>query len=329
MNAIEACVNPNVVAGTFLLNHQYPTVLFDSGADYSLISNDFLPLIDASLSLLAYYFELEMVNGGLSRNSQVVRDCVLELCDHPFYIDLMPFDIGSFDVIVGMDWLSAMNAMIDYGSRVVRIPLESGEELVVQVKDFADVFPDDLPGLPPSRKLDFRIDLIPNASPVAKAPYRLAMTEMQETKEEHAEHLKLVLELLQKEKLYAKFSKCEFWLEEVHFLGHVVNKEGIHVDPSKFDAVKNWRRPETPTEIRQFLGLAGYYRRFIEGFSKIGQPLTLLTQRERRFEWGNKQERSFQLLKDKLCDAPILTLPNGPDDFVVYCDAFGQSLGVF
>lgn len=99
------------------------------------------------------------------------------------------------------------------------------------------------------------------------------------------------------------------------------------MDLSKIEAVKNWRRPETPTEIRQFLGLAGYYRRFIENFSKIAQPLTLLTQRERKFDWGEKQEQAFQLLKDKLCDAPILNLPDGADDYVVYCDASGQGLG--
>ena len=147
------------------------------------------------------------------------------------------------------------------------------------------------------------------------------------TKEEHDGHLRLVLELLRKEKLYAKFSKCEFWMKEVQFLGHVVSKNGIHVDPSKIDAVRNWRRPETPTEIRQFLGLAGYYRRFIENFSKIAQLLTMITQKERDFDWGEKREKAFQTLKDKLRDAPILNLPDGPDGFVVYCDASGQGLG--
>ncbi|GKA49356.1 putative reverse transcriptase domain-containing protein [Tanacetum coccineum] len=119
------------------------------------------------------------------------------------------------------------------------------------------------------------------------------------TQEEHVEHLRLVLELLKKEKLYAKFSKCEFWLREVQFLGHVINGNGIHVDPSKIEAVKNWKAPRTPTKVRLFLGLAGYYRRFIENFSKI----------------------------DKLCKAPVLALPDRPEDFVVYCDASGIGLG--
>ncbi|GJU25757.1 retrovirus-related pol polyprotein from transposon TNT 1-94 [Tanacetum coccineum] len=116
-------------------------------------------------------------------------------------------------------------------------------------------------------------------------------------KEEHEVHLKLVLELLKKEKLFAKFSKCEFWLQEVHFLGHVVNSKGIHMDPSKIEAVKNWKVPKTPSEIRSFLGL------------------------------GKEQEEAFQTLKDNLCNAPILSLPKGSEDFVVYCDASNQGFG--
>ncbi|GJS91772.1 reverse transcriptase domain-containing protein, partial [Tanacetum coccineum] len=121
------------------------------------------------------------------------------------------------------------------------------------------------------------------------------------TQEEHVEHLRLVLGLLKKEKLYAKFSKCEFWLREVQFLGHVINRNGIHVDPSKIEAVKNWKAPRTLTEVRSFLGLAGYYR--------------------------EEQELAFQTLKDKLCNAPVLSLPDGLEDFVVYCDASGIGLG--
>ncbi|GJX96371.1 putative reverse transcriptase domain-containing protein [Tanacetum coccineum] len=147
------------------------------------------------------------------------------------------------------------------------------------------------------------------------------------SKEEHEFHLKLILKLLKKEKLFGKFLKYEFWLQEVHFLSHVVNSEGIHVDPSKIKAVKNWKPPKTPTEIRSFLGLAGYYRRFIANFSKIAKPLTLLTRKNKKFEWGNEQENDYQTIKDMLCDAPILTLPEGPNDFVVYCDASNQGFG--
>ncbi|GJZ73017.1 putative reverse transcriptase domain-containing protein [Tanacetum coccineum] len=144
------------------------------------------------------------------------------------------------------------------------------------------------------------------------------------TQEEHVEHLRLVLGLLKKEKLYAK---CEFWLREVQFLRHVINGNGIHVDPSKIEAVKNWKALRTPTEVRSFLGLAGYYHRFIENFSKIAKSLTILTQKCKTFNWGEERELEFQTLKDKLCNTPVLALPDRLEDFLVYCDAFGIGLG--
>ncbi|GJT96627.1 putative reverse transcriptase domain-containing protein [Tanacetum coccineum] len=342
------------------------------------------------------------------------------------------------------------------------------------VRDFPEVFPEDLPGLPPARPVEFQIDLIPGAAPVARAPYRLAPSKMKELSEqlqelsdkgfirpssspwgapvlfvkkkdgsfrmcidyrelnkltvknryplprindlfdqlqgfgiyskidlrsgyhqlrvreqdipktafrtryghyefqvmpfgltnapavfmdlmnrvckpyldkfvivfiddiliyskderEHEEHLKAILELLKKEKLYAKFSKCEFWIPKVQFLGHVIDSRGIHVDPAKIESIKDWASPKTPTEIRQFLGLAGYYRRFIEGFSKIAKSMTKLTQKGIKFDWGEKEENAFQLIKQKLCSAPILALPEGSEDFVVYCDASHKGLGV-
>ncbi|GJX22396.1 hypothetical protein Tco_0226841 [Tanacetum coccineum] len=259
-------------------------------------------------------------------------------------------------------------------------------ENILVVRNFPGVFLEDLSGLLPSREVEFRIDLIPGAMPVAKSPYRLAPTEMQElsnqlkelqdkgfirprsspwgapvffikkkdgsfhicidyrelnkltiknryplprindlfdqlqgsryflknkpsiwlssvestrrrysnncildeSKEEHEVHLKLILELLEKEKLFGKFSKCEFWLQEVHFLSHVMNSEGIHVDLSKIKAVKDWKPSKTPTEICSFLGLVGYYKRFIANFLKIAKPLTLLTQKNKKFEWGDE-----------------------------------------
>ncbi|GKD26897.1 putative nucleotidyltransferase, ribonuclease H, partial [Tanacetum coccineum] len=453
LGVVEDPQDPNVVAGTFSLNDHFTTVLFDSGADYSFISTIFLPLIDMKPSVIS----------------------------------------------PGMDWLSKLRAKIICFEKIIQIPLSNEDILEVHgerpegnlkqlktmkvnepkledipvVRDFPGVFPEDLSGLPPSREVEFRIDLIPGAMPVAKSPYRLAPTEMQElsnqlkelqekgfirpssspwgalvlfvkkkdglfymcidyrelnkltiknryplpriddlfdqlqgsryfskidlrsgyhqlrvreedipktafrtryghfeftvmpfgltnapavfmdlmnrvcrpyldkfvivfiddiliyskSKEEHEVHLKLILELLEKEKLFKKFLKCEFWLQEVHFLGHVVNSEGIHVDPSKIEAVKNWKPPKTPTEICSFLGLAGYYRRFIANFSKIAKPLTLLTQKNKKFEWGDEQEIAFQTLKDMLCDALILALPEGANDFVVYCDASNQGFG--
>nr|GEY74155.1 putative reverse transcriptase domain-containing protein [Tanacetum cinerariifolium] len=341
------------------------------------------------------------------------------------------------------------------------------------VQDFPEVFPEDLPGIPPTRQVEFQIDLVPGAAPVGRTPYRLAPSEMKElsdqlkeladkgfirpssspwgapvlfvkkkdgsfrmcidyrelnkltvknryplpriddlfdqlqgssvyskidlrsgydqlrvreedisktafrtryghyefqvmpfgltnapvvfmdlmnrvckpyldkfvivfiddiliyskSKQDNEEHLKLILELLKREQLYAKFSKCEFWISKVQFLGHVIDSQGIHMDPAKIDSIKDWASPKTATEIRQFLGLAGYYRRFIEGFSKIARPMTKLTQNKVKFEWGDKQEEAFQVIKKKLCSAPILALPEGSEDFVVYCDASIKGLG--
>ncbi|GJT64644.1 putative reverse transcriptase domain-containing protein [Tanacetum coccineum] len=147
------------------------------------------------------------------------------------------------------------------------------------------------------------------------------------SKKEHEEHLRQILKLLKKEELYAKFSKCEFWISRVQFLGHVIDCRGIHVDPAKIESIKDWASPKTPTEIRQFLGLAGYYRRFIEGFSKIAKTMTKLTKGV-KFDWGcSKQEALFNIEAGKLCSAPILALPEGSEDFIAYCDASKKGLG--
>ncbi|GJV22535.1 putative reverse transcriptase domain-containing protein [Tanacetum coccineum] len=438
----------------------------------------------------------------------------------------MPVELGSFDVIIGMDWLAKYHAVIVCAEKIVRIPF--GDEILIVrgdgssnkhgtrlniisctkaqeyltkgchvflanitatkdedkskekrledvpvVQEFPEVFPEDLPGIPPTRQVEFRIDLVPGATPVARAPYRLAPSEMKElaeqlqeltdkgfirpssspwgapvlfvkkkdgsfrmcidyrelnkltvknryllpriddlfdqlqgssiyskidlrsgyhqlrvqeedipktafrtryghyefqvmsfgltnapavfmdlmnrvckpyldkfvivfiddiliyskSKKEHEEHLRQILKLLKKEELYAKFSKCEFWISRVQFLGHVIDYRGIHVDPTKIESIKDWASPKTPTEIRQFLGLAGYYRRFIKGFSKIAKSMTKLTQKGVKFDWGDKQEAAFQLLKQKLCSAPILALPEGSEDFITYCDASKKGLG--
>ncbi|XP_024995868.1 uncharacterized protein LOC112529021 [Cynara cardunculus var. scolymus] len=138
---------------------------------------------------------------------------------------------------------------------------------------------------------------------------------------DHITHLRQMLELLRKDKLYAKFPKCEFWLRKVQFLGHMISGEGISVDPFKIEAIQNWEQPKNASEIRSFLGLEGYYRRFIKDFSKISVPLTSLTFKAVKFVWNEEQEKAFQLLKPCLTNASILALPEGNDDFVVYSDA--------
>ncbi|GJT10432.1 putative reverse transcriptase domain-containing protein [Tanacetum coccineum] len=393
----------NVVAGTFLLNNRYAYILFDMGADRSFVSTAFSSQIDITPSTLDHYYDVELADGRIIGLNTILSGCTLNFLNHPFNINLMPVELGSFDAIIGMDWLAKYQAVIVCAEKIVRIPWRN-KTLIIHGDGR-------LSGLPPTRQVEFQIDLVPGAAPVARAPYRLAPSEMKElseqlkelsdkgfirpssspwgapvliddlfdqlqgssvyskidlrsgyhqlrvqeedipktafrtryghyefqvmpfgltnapavfmdlmnrvckpyldkfvivfiddiliyskNKQEHEEHLKLILELLKKEELYAKFSKCEFWIPKVQFLGHVIDSEGIHVDPAKIESVKDWASPKSPTEIRQFLGLAGYYRRFIEGFSKIAKPMTKLTQKKVRY-------------------------------FIAYCDASKKGLG--
>ena len=145
--------------------------------------------------------------------------------------------------------------------------------------------------------------------------------------EEHAEHLRVVLSRLREHKLYAKFSKCEFWLKKVPFLGHVLSDEGISVDPSKVQEVMNWKAPTSVHEIRSFLGLAGYYRRFILDFSKVAKPMTRLLQKDVKFVWTPECETAFCTLRTLLTSAPVLAQPDIEKPFDVFCDASGTGLG--
>jgi hypothetical protein len=139
--------------------------------------------------------------------------------------------------------------------------------------------------------------------------------------EEHGEHLRLVLEKLRTNQLYAKFSKCEFWLTQVAFLGHVISAGGLSVDPGKVRDVLNWKLPMNVLEIRSFLGLAGYYRRFIQDFSKIAKPMTWLLEKGKAFKWTQDCQASFEELKKRLTMAPVLVLPDLSKKFDIYCDA--------
>ncbi|XP_077228493.1 uncharacterized protein LOC143861449 [Tasmannia lanceolata] len=260
-------------------------------------------------------------------------------------------------------------SVVEVESNDVRI-----EDIPV-VNEFVDVFPEDLPGLPPDREVKFTVDLAPSTTPISKAPYRMAPVEMRELKEQleellekgfvrpsvspwgapilfvkrkddqfvvvfiddilvyssnredHENHLRILLETLRKEKLFAKFKKCEFWLTSISFFRHVISKEGVSVDPKKREAVVDWNRPNNVAEFRSFLGLAGYYRRFVEDFSRIAAPLTRLTRKGIRFVWSEECEKSFLDLKHRLVSAPILTqLVNGVG-FIIYSDASKKGLG--
>nr|GEV33590.1 reverse transcriptase domain-containing protein [Tanacetum cinerariifolium] len=258
----------NVVTSTFLLNNRYASILFDTGADRSFISTVFSSLIDIVLNPLRNSYDVKSADGKIVRVNTIMRGCTLNFLNHPFNIDLMPVELGSFDVIIGMDWLRKYHAVIVCDEKLVRVPY-GNKTLIFSGNKSSDgresrltiiscsktqeytakgLFPEDLSGLPPTRPVEFQIDLIPGAALVARAP------------------------------------------------------KGIHVDPAKIESIKDWASPKTPTEIRQFLGLASYYRRFIEGFSKIAKLITRLTQKGIRFNWGSKY-------------------------FVVYCDALHKGLG--
>ena len=145
--------------------------------------------------------------------------------------------------------------------------------------------------------------------------------------EEHSEHLRIVLQTLRERQLYAKLRKCQFWLDRVAFLGHVISVEGVSVDPKKIEAVVNLKPPKNVSEVRSFLGLAGYYCKFVEGFSKIASPLTKLTRKDVKYDWVDACQQSFEELKGRLTSAPVVALPNGRDGFVVYSDASRQGIG--
>ncbi|GJW31807.1 putative reverse transcriptase domain-containing protein [Tanacetum coccineum] len=198
--------NPNVVTGTFLLNDHYACILFDSGAEKSFVSSAFTHFINISPATLNTSYEVELADEKVVSTNTILRSCTLVLLNHVFKIDLLPTRLGSFDVIIGMDWLAYHRALIDCYVKIVRIPLPNGEILKVQgekpekdlgslafikadkkklddicvIRDFSKVFPDDLLGLPHVREVEFRIDLIPGASPVVRSPYRLAPSEMLE-----------------------------------------------------------------------------------------------------------------------------------------------------
>nr|GEY97777.1 putative reverse transcriptase domain-containing protein [Tanacetum cinerariifolium] len=214
---------------------------------------------------LGFSYEIEIANGQLVEINKVIRDRKIKIEGHIFNIDLIPFRHGSFDVIVGMGWLSRNKAEI--------VSHEKSGYHQLRVHE------DDIPKTTfRTRYGHFEFTVMPFGLTNAPA-------------EEHEMHLGLILKLLKKEKLYVKFCKCEFWLKKVQFLGHVINGNGIRVDPSKIQAVKNWEAPRTSSEVCSFLGLAGYNRRLIENFSKIAKPLTILTQKNKTYVWevGERQ----------------------------------------
>ncbi|GKC72325.1 putative reverse transcriptase domain-containing protein, partial [Tanacetum coccineum] len=306
----------NVVTGTFLLNNRYATMLFDSGTDRNFMSTTFSTLFDVIPSTLDTSYAVELADGRISKTNVILRGFTLGLLGHPFDIDLMLIELGSFDVIVSIDWLAKNHVVIVCDKRIVRISY-ADEVLIIEGdrckggsnSKINDLF-DQLQGLRVYSKINLRsgyhqlrvreedipktafrtryghyeFQVMPFRLTNAPAVFMDMMNRVCEpymenfmiifiddimiyskNKKAHERHLKLILRFLKEEKLFAKFSKCEFWLSRVKFVGHVIDSEGIHVDPAKIESIKDWASPKTPTKICQFLGLAGYYRRFIKG----------------------------------------------------------------
>nr|GEV61055.1 retrotransposon protein, putative, Ty3-gypsy subclass [Tanacetum cinerariifolium] len=337
----------NVVKGTFLINNVYASVLFDTGADRSFISSTFSEHLNVTPTALETSYDVELADEKSLTATTILRGCTLNLQNHTFKIDLLPIELGSFNVIIEMGWISEHRAVvvcyekfvkkkdgsfrmcIDYRYHQLRVREEDilKTSFRTQYRHYEfQVMPFGLTNAPA-----VFIDLMNRVCKPYLDKFLIVFIDniliYFRNEKEHAKHLKTILELLKKEKLYPKFSKFKFWISTVKFIGHVIDSSGIYVDPAKIEAVKNWASPTTPFKIRQFLGLVGYYRRFIKGFSKIVKPMTELKQKENKFDWGEEQESAFQLLKQKLCDAPILVLPEGSDDFVVYYDASIRGLG--
>ncbi|GJS37699.1 reverse transcriptase domain-containing protein [Tanacetum coccineum] len=223
----DANPDSNVVKGMFLLNNHYAFILFDSGVDRSFVSTTFSTLLDITLDTLDVSYVVKLVDERISKTNTILRGCTLGLLGHPFNIDLMPVELRSFDAIIGMDCVSTVRpARIVYSA--TRTSSDKGSYIETECPHPGS------PSLGLSKKKDGSFSDV--------------------SKEEHAEHLKLILELLKKEEMYAKFSKCEFWLSKIQFLGHVIDSEGIHMDPTKIYYIEGLASPKLRIDFRQILG---------------------------------------------------------------------------
>ncbi|XP_061339376.1 uncharacterized protein LOC133286051 [Gastrolobium bilobum] len=473
----QAEKGPNLVKGTIYINGYDIDVLFDTGATHSCMSDFMAVGLNLPMYEMSPPMKVTTATGEKCSTSCMCKDVEFKYEGRDYIIDFICLPMVSLQVILGMDWLSKNCAVIDCcGKKLVMLSEESATSSspcisihqarrvleegalgyiwlgrlvssstqdkiadIPIVNEFMDVFPDEIPNLPPEREIEFSIELLPGVGPISMAPYRMSPLELAELKKqiedllakqfiqpsvspwgapvlfvkkkdgtlrlvtgyrqlnkvtirvksddipktafrsryghyeyqvipfgltnaptmfmnymnhlfkpyldqfvvvfiddiliyskninEHADHLRIVLQVLKDNQLYAKFSKCEFWLSKVQFLGHVISADGVAVDPSKIEVVMDWERPKTVSEVRSFLGLAGYYRRFIKGFSTMVLPLTCLTRKEIPFVWTQECEDCFHALKEKLTTAPILTLPDPERTFEVYCDASGKGLG--
>nr|GEY15937.1 putative reverse transcriptase domain, ribonuclease H-like domain, aspartic peptidase domain protein [Tanacetum cinerariifolium] len=352
----------NVVMGTFLLNNRYAIMLFDFRADKSFVDIKFSHLIDIKPVKLNSSYEVELADGKIVSTISVLRGCILNLLDHLFDIDLMPIKLGTFDVIVGMDWLVERDALIVCGKKEVYVPYKNKTLVVTSdssvsrlkviscikarkyIKRGSQLFIAQVTKKEPAKKQLQDVPVIcnfPEGAPVLfvkkkDGSFRMCIDYRELNKLTVKNRYPLLriddlFDQLQGSSMYSKiylrsgYHQLRIREEDIPITAfqtsHVIGSKGVHVDPAKVEAILNWSAPVTPTKVRQFLGLAGYYQRFIEGFSLISKPLFRLTQKNKKYEWGMEEEEAFQTLKQKLCSTPILALPEGTKNFIVYCDA--------
>ncbi|GJY37329.1 putative reverse transcriptase domain-containing protein [Tanacetum coccineum] len=328
----------NVVTGTFLLNNYHARTLFDSGANRNFVSTTFSVLLDIVQSTLDISYVVELANGRIAKMNTFLRGFTLGLLGHPLDIDLMPVELGSFDVIIGdgcsggeksrLSIISCTKTQkyIQKGCQVFLAQFtkkktedkseEKQLEDVLTVRDFPEVFQEDLPGLPSTRQVEFQIDLVLSAVPLARSLYRLAPSEMQELSAQLKElsgigfirpcSLPWGAPILFVKKKDGSFQMC-------------IDYHGVQ------DSLWSLRAPSNAFWTNQRTG--DIHGSDESGFSKIAKRITKLTQKSVKFDWGEKEEAAFQTLKQKLCSAPILALPEGSENFVVYCDASHKGLG--
>ncbi|GJS20589.1 putative reverse transcriptase domain-containing protein [Tanacetum coccineum] len=362
--------DPNVVTGTFLLNQHLARVLFDSGTNKSFISISLADMLNIPPITIDTFYDIEMADKNLVSTNTVIQGATLTLLNQPFEIDILSIKLGSFDVFIGMDWLSKHHARIIYDEKVVHIPIdaqvmekksdEKRLEDIPVVREFPKVFPEDLPGLPPVLQVEFQIDLIPRVKPVARAPYRLVPSEMQELSNQLQEladenryplpRIDDLFDQLQGSTVYSKidlrlgYHKLRVRDEDIPMTafrtryGHYefqVMPFGLTNAPVVFmDLINRVCKPYLDKFVIMFIDDILIYSRLQVDTAKIeavknwiAKSLTELTQKNKNYISGEDHESAFQLLKQKLCEAPILALPEGNDDFVVYCDASHQGLG--
>nr|GEU42181.1 putative reverse transcriptase domain-containing protein [Tanacetum cinerariifolium] len=315
----KAGANPdnNVIMGTFLLNNLYASILFDTGADRSLVSTAFSSQIVITPTALDHDYNVELADGRIVGLNTIIRGCTLNFLNYPFNIDLIPIELGSFDVIIGMDWLAKYHTIIIYAEKIVRIPF--GDEIII-VRGLA--------GYTTHSQVEFQIDLIPGATPVARAPYRLALSEMKELAEQ-------LQELTDKGFIRPSSSP---WGASVLFVKKKDGSFWMCIDYRELNklTVKNcYPLPRIDDLFDQLQGSSVYSKIDLRSSKKeheghLRQILNFLKRKNctSSSPSGDKQEAAFQRIKQRLCSAPILALPEGSKDFMVYCDASIQGLGL-